>query len=86
MELLENIEKNITDLARYERAEMGSPSLELVEKLNALKNHRKKLKDMLKRFGDTDESNWVHLRPEARRIFEAAREEYLRVSRTLASD
>ncbi len=85
IELLENIEKNITDLARYERIEMGAPSLELVEKLNTLKIHRKKLKDMLQLFEGADESKWDLLRPEARRTFEAASEEYHRISRTLAS-
>ncbi len=84
-QLLENIESNITSLARYERSEMVEPNISLVEKLNSLKNHRKKLKDMLKFYSGADHAAWELIRPKARETFEAAREEYLRVSRTLAS-
>ena len=82
--LHEIIVNNIASLARYERSEMNGQSVKLVEKLNTLKIHSKKLKDMLLLYNNMDEEKWPVIRPEVRKIFEAARQEYLKACEELS--
>ncbi len=71
--LLENFDADIANLAQYERTEMHGPSVQLVERLNKLKLHRKKVKDMLALAeAGLTENAWVLLRPQAQEVFEKA--------------
>lgn len=84
--LLKNIDANIHNLAQYERTEMEKPSVALVEKLNVLKIHSKKLRDMIGLYGEITEEEWETIRPEAQRIFQAAQDQYLKTNEDITAN
>lgn len=74
--LLDRINDAISSLAQYQKINGGKPEIELAEKLNRLKLHRRKLEQMLEQHQDHKPVQWLVTRTSVRQIYRAALEEY----------
>ena len=84
--LLKKINDNIKDLAQYERSKTGEPTVVLIEKLNRLKYHRKKLKSQIKKVNLLNEKYWTSVRQESKQVFKDAYAELLSLSNIISSN
>lgn len=74
--LLNDIEENIQHLSHYANIDDHKNAPELVEEINRLKLHRKKLQDALENFEETSEVEWLKVRPQIRHTFQKAEQEW----------
>lgn len=81
--LLNDIEENIMNLAQFTSENEKDP--DVVEEINRLKLHRKKLQDTLEDFQDASEVEWHKIRPKIRETFQKAEQEWNTIKMSLKS-
>lgn len=82
--LITDFNNSIGNLQQYQKNSRREPSKELIESLNRLKLHRKKLIDMLTLYTDVEQGKWVKVRPAAQDIFRSARQAWQRTGEMLS--
>lgn len=84
--LLEDLNLSIANLARYERIVMDGPSEPLVDRINTLKMHRKKLEEMLDQYADLPESEWRIVQTRVQQTFDAALGDQRKISKEFSAN
>ena len=81
--LLRSIEKSIEELSTFSRTYHKEKDQDLIDKMNRLKLHRRRLEECLDQIQSADQSAWLKIRGEAQTTFQKAKQEFLHSSEAI---
>jgi transposase-like protein len=81
--LLRSIEKSIEELSTFSRIYHKGKDQNLIDKMNRLKYHRRKLEECLEQIQSADQPAWLKIRDSAQATFQQAKQEFLHSSEAI---